>query len=91
MTTEKETYQTLEEIQLRRDQLSEAIEKEGDAIADKWNELFIKKEDSSKGEYIANIISNTITAIDAFIMIRKLMKSYSGVLSFFKRRKSSRR
>ncbi len=90
MTTEKETYHTLEEIQLRRDQLNEAIEHESDVIADKWNELFVKKEESSKGEYIASIISNTVTAIDAFILVRKLMKNYSGVFSFFKSRKKRR-
>ncbi len=92
MTTETETYHTLEEIQLRRDQLSAAIEKEGNVIAEKWQELFARKEDATKGEYIATIIGNTITAIDAFILVRKLMKNYSGVFSFLKgSKKKSRR
>ncbi len=91
MAIEKETYRTLEEIQLRRDELSDAIEKEGDLIAEKWHELFNKKEDSTKGEYIATIISSTVTAIDAFILIRKLMKNYSGVFSFFTRSKKRKK
>ncbi len=87
---QKESYNTLEEIQLRRDQLYEAIEQEEDQIADMWHELFSKKEDATKGDYIATIVSNTITAIDAFILVRKLMKNYSGVLNFFGNRKKKK-
>ncbi len=91
MTPQNETYNTLEEIQLRRDQLSEAIENDSELIAEKWHELFDKKEDSTKGEYIATIIGNTVTAIDAFILVRKLMKNYSGIFSFFKSKKKKNR
>ncbi len=75
-------YNTLEEIRLRKEQLSNDIDREGDRIAELWDELFHRRDDSSKGEYIASLVTNTITAIDAFLLVRKLMKSYSGVLSF---------
>lgn len=77
------TYKTLEEIRLRKEQLSNDIEADGEKIAAIWNELTHKKEDASKGEYIATLVSNSVTAIDAFLLMRKLMKNYSGVLKMF--------
>jgi len=84
------TFGTLEEIQMRKDQLTDAIDTDSEKIAALWNELFKKREDSSKGEYIASIVTNTITAVDAFLMVRKLMKNYSGMLSFFKLKKTKK-
>lgn len=85
MTTEKTipAYNTLEEIRMRKDQLSDAIEHDSEKIGAMWNELFKKKEDSTKGEYIASLVANTITAVDAFLLVRKLMKNYGGLLTFF--------
>lgn len=78
-----QTYHTLDEIRLRKDQLSEEIEKKGQNISTIWNDLFTRDEHISKGEYIATLITNSITAIDAFIMIRKLIRNYDGVRSLF--------
>jgi hypothetical protein len=83
MPTNTESYNTLEEIQLRRNQLSEAIEHDRDLIADKWGELFKTNENPTKGEFIATLITNSITAIDAFLLARKMMKNYSGLFKFF--------
>lgn len=82
---EKTTYNTLEEIQLRRNQLSEDIEREGEQIAVLWGDLFKRNEDSTRGEQIATLITNSITAIDAFLLVRKLIKNYSSVFRFFHR------
>ena len=82
---EKTTYNTLEEIQLRRNQLSEDIEREGEQIAVLWGDLFKRNEDSTRGEQIATLITNSITAIDAFLLVRKLIKNYSDVFRFFHR------
>lgn len=88
---QKETYNTLEDIQLRRNELSDAIDKEGEHIIELWHSLYKKEEDSTRGEYIASIINNSITAIDAFLLVRKLFKSYSYLFDFLnlgrKRRK----
>lgn len=81
--TNSNTYHTLEDIQFRRNQLSEAIEEESELIADMWSNLFQKNEDISKGEYIATIINNSIKAIDAFLLVRKLMRNYSSVFHLF--------
>ena len=50
------------------------------------NSLFVPQKDSSKGEWIASIISNSVTAIDAFLLIRKLTKNY-GFLFGHKKKK----
>lgn len=85
MPTEKSLtpYNTLEEIRLRKDQLSAEIERDNEQIGGLWNELFHKQESSSKGEYVATLIANSVTAIDAFLLVRKLMKNYGSVLNLF--------
>ena len=77
------SFSTLEEIRMRKDQLSDAIEHDGEIIGEMWNDLFKKPENSTKGEYVASLVTNAITAVDAFLLVRKLMKSYSGLFSFF--------
>jgi len=91
MPTNTESYNTLEEIQLRREQLSNALEHDRDIIAEKWDELFKTNENPTKGEYIATIISNSITAIDAFLLVRKLLNSYGGLSRIFSRSKKKKR
>ncbi|MBQ9672633.1 MAG: hypothetical protein IJV34_07250 [Prevotella sp.] len=85
------TYSTLEEIQQRRDQLSEAIEQEGEQIADQWHSLFKKDEDTSKGEYIVSIINNGIMAVDAFLLVRKLMRNYGSLFGLFQKKDKKKR
>jgi hypothetical protein len=84
-------YGTLGEIRLRKEQLAEALERDSEKIATMWNDLFHKKEDATKGEYIASLVTHSITAIDAFLLVRKLMKNYSGVLSLFGLRPKKKR
>ena len=69
-------YHSLEEIRLRKEELSEAIQQDSTKFSTLWNQTFIKRDNSSKGEYISGLIANSITAIDAFLLVRKLMKSY---------------
>jgi hypothetical protein len=89
---QKETYSTLEEIQLRREQLMNDLDEEEEVISDLWHSIFKKNEDATKGDQIMAIVNNTITAIDAFLLVRKLAKNYSSVLNLFNfhRRKKKR-
>ena len=48
--------------------------------------LATPKEANTKGELIANLVSNSITAIDAFILVRKLMKTYGWLFGRRKRK-----
>ena len=84
-------YNTLEEIRLRKERLSDDIDREGDKIAQIWSDVFHRHDESSKGEYVASVVTHAITAIDAFLLVRKLMKNYSGLLSFLTSGKKKRK
>ena len=72
-------YRTLDEIRLRKEEIAEELERDNTQFTTLWNRTFIKREDNTKGEYVAGLITNSITAIDAFLLIRKLMKGYGGL------------
>lgn len=72
-------YRTLDEIRLRKEEIAEELERDNSQFTTLWNRTFIKREGNTKGEYIAGLITNSITAIDAFLLIRKLMKGYGGL------------
>lgn len=74
---------TLEDIQAQKLALSKAINKKGEEIGTAWHALFTPKKASTKGELVTSIISNSITAFDAFMLVRKLMNQYGH---FFNRR-----
>ena len=76
-------YRTLEEIRQRKDELLDQMQVENKQIAAKWNQLFVKQEDSSKGEYIASLVANSVTIIDLFLLYRKLKKNYGGLMGLF--------
>ena len=73
------TYHTLDEIRQRKDQLSEELQKDSTRFSTLWGQMFVKRKDVSKGEFIANMVTNSITAIDAFLLVRKLLKSYRHI------------
>lgn len=73
ITTE---YRTLEEIRLRKEELEDELQRDNEKCATLWNQIFLKRENNSKSDYIASIVSNSVTAFDIFMLVRKLMKSY---------------
>ena len=70
------TYRTLEEIRQRKDELLDEIQQDNTKFSALWNQVFIKREGNSKGDYIAGLVSNGFVAFDTFLMIRKLIKGY---------------
>jgi hypothetical protein len=72
-------YHSLDEIRLRKEELAEAIQRDSTKFSTLWNQTFIKREGNTKSEYISGLIANSITAIDAFLLIRKLMKGYGNL------------
>ena len=68
------------EIRERKDTLLDELQADNQKFTSLWNQLFIKREESSKSEFIGGIIANSITAIDVFLMVRKLLKSYRMIL-----------
>ena len=81
-------YNTLEEIELRKDELRAQLSDNSEKVSTLWRDLWAPKQTESKGELIANLITNSITAIDAFLLVRKLMKTYGW---FFGRGKRNSR
>ena len=73
------TYHTLDEIRQRKEQLSEELQKDSARFSTLWGQLFVKRKDVSKGEFIASMVTNSITAIDAFLLVRKLLKNYRSI------------
>lgn len=83
----KPTYHTLEEIQIRKEKLQSDIQQESDQIGMLWHTLYSPQKASSKGELVANLLANSITAIDGFLLVRKLMKTYGYIFNRKKKRK----
>ena len=79
-------YRSLTEIQARKDELKEEIHQQSGQINTLWHTLTAPQESNSKGEMIAHLVSNSITAIDGFLLMRKLMKTYGHLFGRKKRK-----
>lgn len=80
-------YRTLEEIRMRKDELLNELQQDNTKFTTLWNQVFLKREDNTKAEYITGLVSNGIIAFDTFLMIRKLMKNYGFLGKKNKRKK----
>ena len=49
--------------------------------------MFISKEESSRGEYIASLVSKGFVAFDLFLTARKLMNTYGFLFGLKKSKK----
>ena len=77
------TFHTLEEIRQRKDELLDQIQNDSKQFSTLWGELFVKRENITKGDYIASLITNSVTVIDLFLLYRKLRKNYGSILGLF--------
>jgi hypothetical protein len=80
-------YRTLDEIRQRKEELSEQLQEDNVKFTTLWNQVFIKRENNSKGDYIAGIVSNGFVAFDTFLLIRKLIKGYGFLFGKKKKKK----
>ncbi len=76
METDRNTINTLEELQARKEQIRVEIHQKGEVVAELWSGFFTEKKANTRGEMIASIVSKSITAFDAFMLTRKLIKQY---------------
>ena len=81
------TYNTLEEIQARKNELRESILQQSDEISERWHSLTAPQESANKGELVAHLVSNSITAIDGFLLVRKLVRTYGSIFKWKKKKK----
>jgi hypothetical protein len=80
-------FRTLEEIRQRKDELLDQMQADNQQFTTLWNELFVKRESNSKGDYIAGLVANSVTIIDMFLLYRKLKKSYGGFFKIFSKKR----
>jgi len=85
--TPQPTYHTLEDIRRRKDELLDQLQTDKKEFYTLWSSLFVKRENASRGDYIASMVTNSVTIIDLFLLYRKLKKTYGGVFSLFRRKK----
>ena len=78
-------YNSLEEIQMRKEQLDEVIELENKEIKRLWGQLIENNEDLSRGQQIGKYIEYGIMAFDGVMTLRKLQRNYGSFLNIFRR------
>lgn len=79
------TYRNIEDIQLRKEELRTSIDQRSEIIANLWSDLTTVKRSGDKGEMVAGVISKSIMAFDAVMVVSKLYRRY-GKLFKKKRR-----
>ena len=79
-------YRTLEEIRQRKDELLNDLQQDNTQFTKLWNQVFLKRDENSKTDYIAGLVSNGIVAVDTFFLIRKLLKNYGSIFRFSKKK-----
>ena len=84
-------YRTLEEIRQRKDELLEQLEQDNTQFTNLWHSVFLKKNENTKTDYVAGLVSNGIVAVDTFFMIRKLMKNYGFLFGFGKKKNKKKK
>lgn len=80
-------YQTLEDIQARKDELLVQLQTDNSHFETKWNQLFASKEDNTKAAFIGNLLVNGITVVDFILTARKLYKNYGSLFGLGKKKK----
>ena len=83
-------YRTLEEIRQRKEELAEELQKDNTKFSTMWNQVFVSKEETSRGEYIASLVSKGFVAFDLFLTARKLLNTY-GFLFGLKKSKNKKK
>ena len=81
------SYQTLEDIRQRKEELAQDIQNDNRRFGQLWNETFVLQKDGSKGEWVSSLIANSVTAVDTFLLVRKLVKNYGHLLGLRKKKR----
>jgi len=72
-------YNSLSDIAQRKQQLRLELSRDSQKVDRLWNSLFVKRNESTRGQFLSNIISHSALAIDAFLMVRKLRKTHPSI------------
>ena len=80
-------YHTLEDIRQRTEQLYDELQHDSQQFSTLWGQVFKSRENSSRSEFIGSVVANSVTAVDLFLLFRKLMKTYGKVFKKGKKKK----
>jgi hypothetical protein len=83
----QQSYHTLEEIRQRKDELLDQMQSDNKKFTTLWGQIFVKRDGASRGDYIASLVTNSVTIIDLFLLYRKLRKNYGGIVNLFRKGK----
>ena len=78
-------YASLEQLQQRKEQLSEIIDLEDKEIRRLWKQLTAKDKQLSRGEQLATFVQYGVMVYDGIMMLRKLKKGYGSLFNIFRR------
>ena len=81
------TYNSMEELLMRKEQLSEVIDLEDQEIKRLWSVLNAKDEQSTATQQMAKYFSYGVMAYDGLMMLRKLRRGYGNFLNIFTSRR----
>ena len=85
------TYRTLEEIRKRKEELAEELQMDNTQFSTKWNQIFASKEETTRTEYIAGLVSKGFVAFDLFLTVRKLINTYGFLFGLTKSKKRKKK
>lgn len=80
-------YNSLEDIAARKAEMSEKRNYRSEEIEQLWEKLSTPEPANTRAEMISGIISKSIVAFDAFMLVRKLSRQYGSIMSIFKKKK----
>ena len=78
-------YHSLEEIQMRKEQLDEVIELEDEEIKRLWGVLTEREGGETRSEQIIKYIKYGMMAYDGMMTLHKLKRNYGSILNIFRR------
>jgi len=72
-------FNDLEQLQQRKEQLASQLQEDNQQFTTLWHDTFVAKSASNKVEWVSSLLSNSLTAIDAFLLVRKLFKNHGSL------------
>ena len=81
-------FRTLEEIRQRKYELRRQIDRDNEHISQLWGSLFVKRKDSTTGQFVTNLLSHGAMVSVAFLLVKKLRRDYGGLMQSLRRKKS---
>ena len=79
-------YQTLDDIRQRKEKIYKELQHDSQQFSTLWGQVFKSRKDTPRSEFIGSVVANSVTAVDLFLLVRKLMKTYGKVFKKSKRK-----